>query len=108
MAVDRGCEATRAGWEQWRSHGPFRRVATRAARRGQPGAGAVCSVHKFVERPEDVDGFAAQLAVDRAEVALGELARAEVHLGVADLAVLGLLGRLELLAARLVARLFGV
>ena len=37
-------------------------------------------------------------AVERPPVGLGELARAVVELGVADLAVLGLLGRLELVA----------
>src|SRR3954452_6380200 len=51
-----------------------------------------------VEAPQDLDGLGTQLAVDRAPVGLGELAHAVVELGVADLAVLGLLGRLELRA----------
>ena len=51
-------------------------------------------------RAQDLDGLRAQLAVDLAPVGLGELAGAPVELGLADLAVLRLLGRLEVGAPR--------
>ena len=48
-----------------------------------------------VDLLEDVDRLAAQLAVEPLEVLVGELARGVVGLRIADLAVLGLLSRLE-------------
>ena len=48
-----------------------------------------------VDRPQDLDRLGAQLAVERAEVLLGELAGAVVGLVVADLRVLRLLRALE-------------
>ena len=51
-----------------------------------------------VEPAQDLDRLGAQRAVQRAPVLLGELAGAVVELGVADLAVLGLLGGLEVVA----------
>ena len=49
-----------------------------------------------VELLEYLDRLRSQLAVRRPVVGLGDLSDAVVELGVADLAVLGLLGRLEL------------
>ena len=54
---------------------------------------------ELVQPPQDLHRLGAQLAVERSPVGLGELAGAEVELGVADLAVLGLLGRLEVRAS---------
>ena len=45
---------------------------------------------------EDLDRLPAQLGVEQGEVLVGELAGGVVELGVADLAVLGFLERLEL------------
>src|SRR5947209_5478972 len=58
---------------------------------------------EFVELSEDLDRLRAQLAVDLAVVGFVELAHAMVELGVADLAVLRLLGRLERGAALVLA-----
>jgi hypothetical protein len=49
----------------------------------------------IVELLEDLNRVAAQFGVLAPEVLVGELARGVVELGVADLAVLGLLARLE-------------
>src|SRR5688572_23316697 len=54
----------------------------------------------LVELSQQLHRLSAQLAVDRAPVGLRQLPRAVVELGVADLAVLGLLGRLEVRDAR--------
>jgi hypothetical protein len=55
---------------------------------------------QLVEAAEDLDRLAAQGAIDRAPVGVGELAGAAVEVGVADLAVLGVALGLELLAQR--------
>src|SRR4051794_36085147 len=54
---------------------------------------------QFVQFPQDRDGLGLQLALGRLMIGGRHLAQLEVELGVADLAVLGLLGRLELRAA---------
>src|SRR4051812_34238347 len=51
-----------------------------------------------VQAAQQLHRLGPQLAIERAPVGLGQLAGAVVELGVADLAVLGLLGRLEVLA----------
>src|SRR4051794_19661302 len=51
---------------------------------------------QFVQFPENRDGLGLQLALGRLMVGGRDLAQLEVELGVADLAVLGLLGGLEL------------
>src|SRR5690606_8265470 len=60
---------------------------------------------QLVEPLEDRDRLAAQLAVDPPPVVLRQLPRAAVELGLADLAVLRLLGGLELLAELLLGAL---
>jgi hypothetical protein len=50
---------------------------------------------ELLELLQDLHGLAPELGVLAAEVLVGELARRVVELGVADLAVLGLLAKLE-------------
>src|SRR5688500_17055258 len=54
---------------------------------------------QLVELPQDLDGLPAQLPIDGPPVLARELAHAVVELGVADLAVPGLLGGAERLDA---------
>src|SRR4051794_780290 len=67
------------------------------------GGGRLAAGTEPVEPLEDLDRLAAKLGVLAAEVLVGELAGGVVELGVADLAVLGLLLRLEVGHGRVLA-----